>query len=143
MINVWQVIAITVGTAFVIGMIYMILIRCFAGVLIWFSIIGIIAILGGGGYWVYLYRTHFASTDNNYKYFLYGAYSLWGLDGLFVIIVLCCCNRIRLAVAIMKVTGSFILNVPQVLFMPIIFMIICAAWIGAWTVTAIWLFSIG
>lgn len=143
LINVWQVIAITVGTAFVIGMIYMVLIRCFAGVLIWVSIFSIMGILGGGGYWVWMYRTHYDTTDNNYKYFQYGAYGIWGLDGLFLILVLCCCTRIRLAVAIMKVTGSFILNVPQVLLLPLIFMIICLAWIGAWTISAIYLFSVG
>ena len=124
-------------------MIYMILVRCFAGVIIWFSILGIMAILGAGGYWVYLYRTHYETTDNNYKYVQYGAYTLWGIDGVFLILVLCCCSRIRLAVAIMKVTGSFILNTPQILFLPLIFIIISLAWIAAWTFTAVYLFSVG
>lgn len=68
LVHVWQVMLITLGTAVILGMIYMILIRCFAGVIIWFSILGIMAILGAGGYWVYLYRTHYETTDNNYKY---------------------------------------------------------------------------
>jgi hypothetical protein len=58
-INVWQVLAYTIGTAFVIGMIYMIFIRCFAGVLVWLTIFSIMAILGGGGYWVWTYRNHY------------------------------------------------------------------------------------
>ena len=143
LVHVWQVILITLGTAVVLGMIYMILVRCFAGVIIWFSILGIMAILGAGGYWVYLYRTHYETTDNNYKYVQYGAYTLWGIDGVFLILVLCCFSRIRLAVAIMKVTGSFILNTPQILFLPLIFIIISLAWIAAWTFTAVYLFSVG
>lgn len=142
-VNVWQVILITVGSAFLLGMIYMGFIRCFAGILIWLSIIGIIACLGGGGYWVWKYKDHYSTTDNNYKYLQYGGYALWGLDGVFLILVLCCCSRIKLAVAIMKVTGSFIMNVPQTLLMPLMFAVICMGWIAAWAFTAIYLFSIG
>lgn len=43
----------------------------------------------------------------------------------------------------MKVTGQFIYNTPTVLLLPIIFVVICAAWVAAWTVTAVWLFSVG
>ena len=71
----------------------------------WISILGIIAILGGGGYWAFITKDNYQTTDNNYLYLQYGAYALWGLDGLFFLLVLCCCSRIRLAVAIMKVTG--------------------------------------
>jgi predicted lipid-binding transport protein (Tim44 family) len=67
-VNVWQVIVITIGSAFLLGMIYMAFIRCFAGVLIWISILGIMAILGGGGYWVWRYKDHYDPADNNYKY---------------------------------------------------------------------------
>jgi hypothetical protein len=36
-------------------MIYLIILRCCAGVIVFFSIVGILAILAGGGCWVYWY----------------------------------------------------------------------------------------
>ena len=53
LVHVYPVMLISIGTAFVVGMLYMILLRCFAGLIIWFSILGIMIILGGGGYWAY------------------------------------------------------------------------------------------
>jgi len=43
----------------------------------------------------------------------------------------------------MKVTGQFIYNTPTVLLVPIIFLVICAAWIAAWVFTAVYIFSVG
>jgi hypothetical protein len=105
LVNVWFVMVICVGAAFVFGMLYLLVLRCCAGVMIWTTIFAIMITLGGGGYWVYTTKNMYPETDNNYKYMTYGAYALWGIDGLFVLIVLCCCARIRLAVAIMKVTS--------------------------------------
>jgi len=105
LMNAWEVMLICLGASFIIGMIYLIILRCCAGVMVWTTIFATIAILGGGGYWAYRYRENYDEADNNYNYITYGAYILWGLAGLFFIIMICCCNRIRLAVAIMKVTG--------------------------------------
>lgn len=96
---------ICVGIAFGIGFIYLIIMRYLVGFIVWFSIFAVIGILAGGGFWVYSLRLDYDSSDNTYKYLQYGGYALWGLSGLFFLIVLCCCGRIRLAVAIMKVTS--------------------------------------
>lgn len=105
LINAWEVMLICLGAAFILGMLYLVILRCCAGVLIWTTIFAIIAITGGGGYWLYTHKDTYEESDNNYKYMQYGAYALWGLAGLFFLMMICCCNRIRLAVAIMKVTG--------------------------------------
>lgn len=141
--KVWVVEAICVGVAFGWGFIFMILIRCCAGVIVWLSIFFIEACLAGGGYWAYITKDKYDVADNNYKYLQYGAYGLWGIAGLFFIVILCLCSRIRLGVAVAKVTGQFIYNTPQVLLLPPIFMIICIVWIGAWAITAVYLGSVG
>ena len=135
--------AICVGAAFIIGIIYLLILRCCAGVIIWMSIFSIMACIGGGGYWAFITKDKYDVSDNNYKYLQYGAYALWGLDGLFALIVICCCSRIRLAVAIMKVTSQFIYGTPAILLLPVLFLIICAAWVCGWTFTAVYLMSIG
>jgi len=43
--------------------------------------------------------------------------------------MLCCCNRIRLAVAVCKVAGQFVIRVCQIMFLPII---LAAILIGMW-----------
>ena len=73
----------------------------------------------------------------------YGAYALWGLDGLFALITLCCCSRIRLAVAVMKVTSSFMYRTPSVMAVPLFFIIIVAAWMVGWTILAVYIMSVG
>lgn len=52
----WYVMAISVGVAFFTAILYLLILRCCAGVLIWVSIAGIIAAIGGGGYWAYQTR---------------------------------------------------------------------------------------
>jgi len=105
LVSVWYVMVICIGAAFVIGMIYLLILRCFAGMIIWFSIFAILVMMGGGGYWCYTTKDKYDPSDSNYKYLQYGGYALWGIDALFFLTVLCCCSRIRLAVAIMKVTS--------------------------------------
>ena len=64
----WYVMAISVGVAFVASIIYLLILRCFAGVLIWISIAGILAAIGGGGYWAYQTRLQYDVSDKNYQY---------------------------------------------------------------------------
>jgi hypothetical protein len=42
-----------VGVALGVAIIYLIILRCCAGVMVWFSIIGIVGGIGAAGYWVY------------------------------------------------------------------------------------------
>lgn len=143
LVNCWQVMLICVGAAFILGMLYMVIMRCCVGIIVWFTIFGVLAALGGGGYWVYKTKDNYDQSDDNYKYLQYGAYALWGIGGAFFLIVLCCCGRIRIAVAILKVTGQFIYNTPTVLTIPVIFLLICGIWVVAWTFTAVYIFSVG
>lgn len=143
LVNCWQVMVICIGAAFIIGLLYLLLLRCCVGVMVWATIFAVLAILGGGGYWAYRTKDRYDTEDQNYKYLLYGAYTLWGLTVFYLLLILCCCSRIRLAVAIMKVTSQFIYNTPSVLLIPIIFLIFCVIWVAAWTFTAVYIFSVG
>lgn len=68
LVHVYPVMIISLGTAFVIGMIYMVLLRCFAGLIIWLSIFGILGCFGAGGYWAYKTKDNYETSDNNYYY---------------------------------------------------------------------------
>ena len=73
----------------------------------------------------------------------YGGFAVWALAGLFFVVSLCCCSRIQLAVAIMKVTSSFIYRTPTIIIIPIIFLILTMAWMIGWTFLAVWIMSVG
>jgi len=105
MAEAWYILLIAVGVAFILSFIYMLLLRCCASIMVFISLVGILLALGGFGFWLYVSKDNFITTSNNYKFCLYGAYALWGLDGLYLFLLLCLCNRIRLGVAIIKCTA--------------------------------------
>jgi hypothetical protein len=57
--SVWYVMVICIGVAFVFGFIYMFVLKCCAGIIMFFSLISIFGLIAGGGYWAY-------STKSNY-----------------------------------------------------------------------------
>jgi choline transporter-like protein 2/4/5 len=139
----WYVMAISVGVAIVVSFIYLLILRCCAGVLIWVSIFAILGAMGGGGYWLYATKDKYPVSDPTHNYMMYGSYALWGVAGFFALLSLCCCSRIRLGVAIMKVSSSFIFRTPTILVLPLVFLILVIAWIVGWTFLAVWIMSVG
>jgi hypothetical protein len=131
----------------------MFLLRCLAGCIVWLSVIGIIAffalagivflynagvISGVGSYGGYLSIPSTSASQSHYD--VYG-YICFGLSGLFLIITLCCCSRIRLAVAVCKAAGQFIVGVCTVMLVPIIQTAFTLALWGACLVVMVFLVS--
>ena len=143
---VWYVELASIGTAFLLGIIFMFLLRCCAGPLIFVCLVGILIFLGGGGAWLYFIGREKYKDDadtTNYDYMTYASYVVWGLAGLYFLILLCLCNRIRLGVAIVKATARFIQNTWSLFFIPIVFLLIILAYIAFWFFTAAYIFSVG
>lgn len=63
-------------------------------------------------------------------YQVYG-YICFGVAGFLLLMLICCCNRIRLAVAVCKVAGQFVIRVCQATLVPIF---LAAILIGMWAV---------
>jgi len=86
----------------------MLALRCLAGCVIWFSIVMIFLTIVAGGAGVYYYKDQmYEKEDDYYKYATYTAYGIWAAAGLFVLLILCMCSRIRLGIAIYKTTALF------------------------------------
>lgn len=107
--------------------------RCLAGCVVWVSLLGIIFFLGAIGF-IFLYNggvfgadaaatvaTYLnvpkLSTSTQTNQVLGGIFL--GLAGLFIIVVLCCCSRIRLAVAVCKCAGQFVGGVCLIVLVPL------------------------
>ena len=124
-----------------ISLLFLFLLRCLVGCIVWVSCIGIILVFAGLGA-IFLYNGGvFSGTAATYAGFLgmptlsgsdyyatYG-YICFGLSGVFLILLLCCCNRLRLAVAVCKVAGKFVIRVCLITLLPIFLSVIL---IGMW-----------
>jgi len=127
--------------------------KCLAGCIVWTSIFGLIGSIFamgvifyynsgkiGSNYSSYIGYLGLPTTTANDNYDIY-AYICWGVGGLFLIVLFCCCSRIRLAVAVCKAAGQFVATVCSVVLVPIwqtLFVIIL--WVAA-IIAIIWLAS--
>jgi hypothetical protein len=68
---------------------------------------------------------------------------LWILTGLYFLILLCCCSRIRLGVAIMEAASDFVRSTPSIFIVPVFFFFIIGIWVVFWIFSAVWVFSVG
>lgn len=100
--------------AIVIAFIFMLLLRCIAGCVVWCSIVttvlfliglGFILCYSGGlfgdGTFQYMGYT-LPKIGQDQQYVRYYGFGVWGVALLLLFVVLCLCNRIRLAVAVCK-----------------------------------------
>ena len=118
----------------------MFLLRCLVGCIVWLSIIGSILVFAGLGV-IFLYNGGKISSSavgflglptlSGSDYYNTYGYICFGVAGFLLIMLICCCNRLRLAVAVCKVAGQFVIRVCQVTLVPIV---LAAILIGMWAV---------
>ncbi len=104
----WYIFLIMGGISMVLCLIYLILLRCFAKPMLYISFVLIFALLLGGGFYVYYLANRYEENDNTRSVMQGMGILLWILCGLYSIILLCCCTRIRLGIAIMEAASDFV-----------------------------------
>ena len=123
----------------------MFFLRCFAGCFVWLSLLLIILIFVALGI-VFLYNGGAISNSSfvgnlgisipnlpSFQYYNIFGYIVFGLAGFILLLTLCCCGRIRLAVALCGVAGQFIASTCQIILVPIIM---------GFSVFALWVFAL-
>ena len=88
-ITTWWVHLAAFGIAFLLGFVYLIIVRLFGKLLVWLVIVAMFAALLGLGIFLFFYSNEFDPADNNYKYTRYGSYGIFGLTALYLLIVVC------------------------------------------------------
>lgn len=149
--NNWYWLLAATGVGFLAAFFVMFFLRCCAGCIVWLALFGIMFLLVGTGL-IFLYNAGYMQSASNVASYLgvpavdsaYNEPIGWTLIGIgcfFLIVILCCCNRIRLAVAICKSAGQFVGSVCTIIFVPIFQLILAfALWAGA-LVTMVYLVS--
>ena len=138
----WQVEAIAAGIAVGLTLIFMVVLRCCAKLLIWITFLAFIVLLLLIG--VFFYQKIDQTTDpgeqQNNRIL---AILFWAIDGAFVLGIICMYDDIQLALTIIEAAAQFIFQTCQVLFLPFIAVIIAVAFFIYWIATAMFIYSIG
>jgi len=134
---------IAFGTAFLIGFVYMIVLRLCGGPIIYASILAMILGTAYGAYMMYNISETLTDQDQYKLYYLYGSYGVAGLSALLLLCAICNCKNIRIGVAVMKCTAAFIGGTPQVFLVPPVATVIIISWFIVWAVIAVSIFSVG
>lgn len=151
----WPVIAIAVACSFVIGLVYMVLMRYCSGVLTWLAILAYIAGTAILGWRFFQHAKDLETTlstankddQNNIQKTIRTdkiiAYVCWGIAGASALTILCLYNRIKLAIAILKAAADYVKETKIVFLVPMVSVVILAAFFAYWAVTAVYLVSAG
>lgn len=97
-----------------IGFLYLIVLKLLGGVIIWISILAIFLGTVAGGYmlWDTSNKMDKPEDAEQKDYYMYGSYVVWGLAGALVCCVCCNLKNIKIGVAVMKCTATFIGTTP-------------------------------
>lgn len=109
----------------------MFFLRCFAGCVVWLSLILLILVMVALGI-LFCYNGGAISRNSyignmgiviptlppNSYYNIFG-YISFGLAGFILLVTICCCSRLRIAVAVCGVAGQFVAGVCQTVLVPV------------------------
>ncbi|XP_075895301.1 choline transporter-like protein 5-B isoform X1 [Nelusetta ayraudi] len=160
--NSWDWILIGLVITMVVSLLFILLLRYTADVLLWLLIFGVIAAIGYGiwhCYWEYRalsgkpganvtisdigFHTDFSLYLQLSQTWLIFLISLSVIEGIIVMILIFLRMRLRIAIALLKEGSKAIGNIMSTLFYPIITFFLLAICIAYWAVTAIFLASSG
>ena len=138
-----MILAGALGGAFLLGFVYMLLLRFCGKILMWLSFLAIIVGSAYGGWMLYQISMGKADTGQYKLYYQIGAYIAWGFAAIVLCCVLCNYRNIQIGLAVMQATSLFINGTPQVFLVPVIGLVFIIGLLGAWVVQMAFLASIG
>lgn len=156
------VIAGSIGWAFLFGVLYMLFVRFFADIVVWGSIVVYFCLLitlmvlcftrantlqkrrDGMNSEQGTENISVGETSENSIYALQIiGYSLIAIIVLSVILIICNYNKIKLAIAIIKTATLYVIDVKEVMFVPVIFTIVISCFLVFWLFGLFYLYSMG
>ena len=145
--DAWMIFLLMIVLCVIISIVYFYLVQMCAGVLTFLIIIcGLIGLFGLGFFcWqrriTTMKEVEFdQSVAENYKK---AAIVFWVLGGIFLLLVLCLCSQIKLAVKMIQAASDFITDRKSVLLSPIFSYILLIAFLMFWLPSFAYVFSVG
>jgi len=119
------------------------MLRMFAECLAWISItvvgVGIVAL----GFGIKYFETTGNVTDKANKWLDYAAYTVWGLAGVYALVVLCTFYAIKISVKVLRVSAKIVMNNLRMVLIPLVGILVMVVWILFYAYALLWLFSCG
>ncbi|XP_071948307.1 choline transporter-like protein 2 [Antedon mediterranea] len=155
----WWLILTFMGVSMLVALLYIILMRWFAGIIVWVMIFGTFALLGWGIYycWKQYYELEniegsdaavaFTTDLNSYlrlqKTWLAFGITFCAILVILLLLTLCLCNRIRVAIALIKEASRAITHMLSTLFWPLFPFLLQLIVLSLWAAIALYLASAG
>jgi hypothetical protein len=136
-------ILISMGSAFLIGFIYLIVLRLCGGPIVYLSLLLMVAGGAAGGVLLFFTGRDLSASDPYKQHYLIGSYVAWGITGLFFCCILCNFRNIKIGVSVFKCTAQFVGSTPQIFLIPPVFSILLMAWMIVFIVVSLFILSIG
>lgn len=143
LMNAAWVIGVCILVSLFMGLFYMCFLRLFAGLLVFITIAAYLCGLGVLGMMMLDKSTEPQENGSNSEPYKYGAYAIWGVAGISAIFFCCFRNALRLAVAIVKSAGQFLMDCKTVLLVPILGYVLVIGVLAFWLYGFVYLFSMG
>lgn len=120
------------------------MLRLWATFLAWFSIITVgVTIIGMGFAVKYYAGTNYPPEDSTYKWLNIAAYTIWGLAGIYALVVLCTYYAIKISIKVLKVSAKIISRNLRMVIVPLIGIVVMCIWICFYAYSVLWLVSCG
>jgi hypothetical protein len=100
LIAIWWITLAAAGISFVLGFLYMLVLKWMAKPIVYISIVLVFILIVLSAFLCYSQSQDMEEDEENQKYVLYLSYGLFGLAAVYILVMLCLCSRIRLAIAI-------------------------------------------
>ena len=143
--TVWPIFIACIGISVVIGLFYLLIIRLCGGCIAYMVILLILALFVGLGIFFYIRMDiYIEQGDTTYEKIMLGfAIFFWALGFIWLMVILCSCNKIRLAIAITEVSAKYVWSVCSILFTPLIMFALITLYLAYWITLAVFIYSAG
>ena len=145
LVTTWPILLASLGFSFIVALLYLVFVRLCASIIAYCAIVLVLAGLAGLGY-VFQSRIDYYQNLNETTYqqaMLALCIICYVFAGLWLLMILFMCNRIRLAIALTQCTAKYLCQVCSVFFVPFFFYFISAIFYAYWIVLAVYLYSTG
>lgn len=139
----WKVYLICLVTTFILIFLWNWMLRLCAEFLAWLAIfvvgVGIVAI----GFGIKYYKTVNQPTETVSKWLDYTAYTVWGLAGVYALVVLCVYYAIKISIKVLRVSAKIVMNNLRMILIPLSGIVVMVVWILFYGYSLLWLVSCG
>ena len=140
--SAWKIFLIALAISFVLSLVYMVLIRLCAKILVWVTFIAFIVFLVVMGYLYYDESTKTAD-DGEKTNCLVISIILWCLAAIFILVIFCMYDDIQVALSVIEAAAVFIFSNFFLILVPIVTIIVTCCYIAYWIACTIYVYSIG